>query len=335
MTQQFANQAQSVLTSAYTAGDSVIYINNGAVFPSSGNFTLAIGYPVQFYLQCTARSGNALTVTTSGQEGTSMINMVVGTVVTQVITAGVLQDLKADAITLGSLYGPYASLSSVTGMVAGFRYKCTGSPYEFIYNGSSWQAFVFGYAVTEPVLSSFVQVKTDLSTFDTTHGGFLWTISANSSYDTQVLSQTSSLIGAGAYYVDAAFVVDIGSSNGKIATHLAAGTTTSSAFTRSSFGWESNNIFYLCRSRWNSPTSWESNAGTCQITIASPLMWLRVYDDGTTNRYFYSSATGYNWILRYTEDRTSLFTTAAVGMSFDTFASTISTVHCVHYSVHT
>jgi hypothetical protein len=97
MAQQFANQAQAILTSAYTAGDTSLYVANGAVFPPTGNFTLAMGYPVQFYLVCTARSGNTLTVTTLGQEGTSTANLAIGSVVAQVVTAGVLSALASPA----------------------------------------------------------------------------------------------------------------------------------------------------------------------------------------------------------------------------------------------
>lgn len=73
--QQYTNLAASTLGSPYTAGDSSLTLSTGggAVFPTSGNFTVGIGNPPTFFLQCTARSGDVLTVGTSATEGTRSI----------------------------------------------------------------------------------------------------------------------------------------------------------------------------------------------------------------------------------------------------------------------
>ena len=93
------NLAQSTLASGYTAGDSSISVQSGdgAKFPTSGDFMLGLNDPPDFFLRCTARSTDTLTVDTSGAESSTAINEASGIKVTQVITAGVLSDLLAAA----------------------------------------------------------------------------------------------------------------------------------------------------------------------------------------------------------------------------------------------
>lgn len=337
MSQQFANQAQSALANNYNAGDVSINVVNGAVFPSSGTFTIAMGVPVQFYLQVSNISSNTLTVSSTGQEGTTAVNMAAGTVVTQVVTAGVITGLKNDILTtlITNTNGPYAARSSITGMIAGSRYKCTDSPYEYIYDGVSWQPYIFGYKVVEPILSNFSQVNVGLSTFDTTHGGILWSVSTSSGYNVQFLAASSSLIGTSAYYVDAAFMMTIMGSNGKLGPVMAGGNTTASPFIRSSFGWDSGSTYYFDAQKWNSISSFSSSNAQMQACIVSPLIWLRLYDDGVTNRTTYISGDGYNWNIGLQESRTTFLTPSWAGLAFDTSASAQSTCHCVHFSVHT
>ena len=96
------NLAQSTLASGYTAGNSSITVQtgDGAKFPTSGNFMLAFNATdpnaaPDFFLRCTARSTDTLTVDTTGAEGSTATNESSGCYVTQVITAGVLADLVA------------------------------------------------------------------------------------------------------------------------------------------------------------------------------------------------------------------------------------------------
>src|SRR6266702_3850835 len=97
-TQKYTNLAQSTLASSYTAGNTTITVatGDGALFPTAGDFTVAVVDPPAFFLKCTARSGDVLTVTSSGQEGTTATNQASGVKVTQVITAAVLDGIKDD-----------------------------------------------------------------------------------------------------------------------------------------------------------------------------------------------------------------------------------------------
>lgn len=132
--QKYANLAQSTLSSNYTAGDGTIALQpaDGSLFPSSGDFIVAIDDPPVFFLKCTARSSDTLTVSATGQEGTTAVNRPIGTKVTQVLTAGAFDNIRSDI----SKIDVYANLP-VTAKL-GDRYSTTDGVYDFVYNGSNW-----------------------------------------------------------------------------------------------------------------------------------------------------------------------------------------------------
>lgn len=163
------NLAQSSLASNYTAGATTITVQpgDGALFDVAP-FVVAVGSPPAFFLKVTAVATDVFTVDTSGFDGSSVSNQSSGTAVTEVITAGVLADLLANAgnsITRGT----YASLPG-SGNNAGDMYLCTDSPYEFIWTGSIWQARFRGIEVTPPGPSS-AWTNVNLGTSVTTDEG--------------------------------------------------------------------------------------------------------------------------------------------------------------------
>src|ERR1019366_9414897 len=121
------NLAASTLASSYTAGDSSITVQSGdgAKFPTSGDFMLAFNDPPDFFLKCTARSTDTLTVVTSGSEGSTAIDEGSSVKVTQVITAGVLSDLLAAAggsilsLPVSSAPSPDSTHVQLYGVLAG------------------------------------------------------------------------------------------------------------------------------------------------------------------------------------------------------------------------
>jgi hypothetical protein len=103
------NLAQSSLVSPYTAGDTTITLQtgDGAKFDSP-NFVLAMGVPPEFFLKVTGKSGDVLTVDTSGFDGSTAVGLAAATPVTEVITSGVLKALLLQALavtTKGDLQG--------------------------------------------------------------------------------------------------------------------------------------------------------------------------------------------------------------------------------------
>ena len=243
--------------------------------------------------------------------------------------------------TLWQRFGPVSEIGPIasrptSGMTAGDRYSCTDSPYEFTYDGSSWQAFVFGCNVVEPILSAFTQVNVGLTTLHTSHGGIsMYAASQGNNQHQQVLAQA--IPASGAYYVDAACVSMILPANGGVSLGFSDSTTTSCNMSLGEYGFESGNSFYWERKQYSGVTNWNSNAGQISpLVFNSPLLWLRVYDDRSSTRSFYISPNGYDWVQLYSESRTSLFTPAYVVLhrSFQLFdASSMGTFFDSHMTV--
>lgn len=192
--QQLANLAQSTLAADYTAGDTSIDLatGTGALFPSTGNFTLAFATSLvddtpSFFLLCTARSSDTLTVSALGQEGTTAADRVTGVKVTQVISRDSLRGLLNDYCGVGT----FALRPTGSGFI-GQRYKCTDSPYEFIYDGSLWQPFLRGVPAG-PI------VVTGQTTTQGTNGGG----SINSSATSVEMSAQFASMPATPFYVQA------------------------------------------------------------------------------------------------------------------------------------
>jgi hypothetical protein len=96
--EQYANNAQSTLTAALTAGATSLSVASAGSFPSSGNFRLLIDQEI---LLVTAVSGNTFTVS-RGQEGTTAAGHANGAYVTHVLTAAALLVIPAYALLAGA-----------------------------------------------------------------------------------------------------------------------------------------------------------------------------------------------------------------------------------------
>lgn len=93
MTEQFANNATSTLSSSIGSSDTSLTVSTGTPFSSSGNFRIVVESEIMLV---TARSGNTLSIT-RGQEGTIAVAHSSGTAVTQIVTAGAIAQLKIDS----------------------------------------------------------------------------------------------------------------------------------------------------------------------------------------------------------------------------------------------
>lgn len=225
--------------------------------------------------------------------------------------------------------GPIASLPA-SSATAGNVYISTDSPYQFVWNGTSWDSYVFGFKVVQPVLGNFTQVNVDHSTFDTTHGGIVMTISNAAGHDVQVLATAK---GTGHYFVDACWINLAGGTNGGVGTGLSGGTAISNglSFVGASFG----NTGYggMVRYLYTSTTAFVNLAGGNTFFSTSPLLCSRIEDDGTTNRTTYVSNNLYTWSLIQQEARTTSYTPANAVFAATPFSS-IYQLHLVHWSVH-
>lgn len=231
-------------------------------------------------------------------------------------------------------FGTNASFKSTppAGPASGDEFICTDSPYSYIWNGAAWQAYAFGFAVTEPVLGSLTQVGT-VATYTTTYGGIQ--ISSPSNGGSQNVAYVGAAIpGAGGYCVDAAFTGTTWVSNGGGGVGLSAGLLTSSAFFFNSFGQESG-VYGLSNKLYTSTTAFSANRGALSGSnaIIGPMMWIRVFDDRTTNRTSFVSSDGHQWRQFYQEARTTTFTPADAIFAVGPFQSPID-IWLIHWNVY-
>lgn len=90
--ERFANDAESILSAAVTAGAGSISVQNAVDFPTAGDFRIIIDNEIMIV---TAVSGSTFTVT-RGAESTSDTNHVDGSQVAQIITKDSLKRYMAD-----------------------------------------------------------------------------------------------------------------------------------------------------------------------------------------------------------------------------------------------
>jgi hypothetical protein len=305
-TQQLANLASSVLASGYTAGNTSITLNtgDGAKFPSTGNFTIALNDPPDFFLLCTARSTDVLTVSSSGTEGTTAINEASGVAVTHVITAGVTRALYSDY----SVSDILANLPSAG--LAGRIFIPQNGMYDILRdNGSSWNYFRNGRLCMPPDVSwTFSWVNQGDATLDTSHGASILYGGSASGTDsrTRVKSAPSTPYHALIGY--------------KFKTANASNCMIGMCFRDSGSG--KMNIFGIFQAdllryvgfSLSSPTGFDAtfyNPGD-SFVIQGDTYWMRIGDDGT-NRTYSVSENGYDWLQLYSEANSTYFTANQVG----------------------
>lgn len=95
-TEKFANLAVTALVSTIGSGDTSCTIADGANFPSQGNFRIKIDNEL---ILVTAISGNTAPATLTiqrGVEGSTFSSHSAGSSVQHILTAGALEQLKAD-----------------------------------------------------------------------------------------------------------------------------------------------------------------------------------------------------------------------------------------------
>jgi hypothetical protein len=210
-----------------------------------------------------------------------------------------------------------------------------------------WQAFCFGYNVTEPTASNTTVVNMNSTTVSYAHGGISMFVPAGVSTN-NLIGCFQAIPASGAYYVDIAYLQFVASVNAGAGAGLSDGTTSSNKIATMKYGYEpglDSGNFMMERQEYNNYSSFNNNSTATPNTaypflVTGPLVWMRIYDDRTTYRTWYISADGYNWIQAYQESRThfngsSLIPAEAGFWAGNYLSSWSSTYHLVHLSIHT
>ena len=333
--EQLGNLATTTLAAPYTAGSGSISVSSATGFPTAGTFSVTIlnaAGTVLLIFRVTSVSGTTFTGSAEGSDASAASGSIVqGTM----LTTAALTQIRADAIQ----FGTRANLPSTTGQLKGNLYRCTDSPYEYIFDGSVWQPYVFGFNVVEPVLANFTQVNVDKTTFVTTYGGIIFQVPNNSSTeDFQYIALA--VPGSGQYFVDAAFIPGlIGPVNavgvGGAGAGLSKSTVSTDPLVTSSVGNDSGyGSEYINKLYTTGPKNTVTNRNNLGFMQRGPLVWTRYQDDRTTNRTAFISVDGQDWVQVHQESRTTTFTPAFGTFGVTPFNATMR-VHLVHFSIHT
>lgn len=146
MIENYINNFSCTLTASVGLMSSTIVVSTAASVVSG--FRVLIGTELMLVIA----GGTSITWTvTRAVESTVLATHNIGDVVSVVLTAGALDNLRAQ----WSGVGTYVNLPT-SGMKVGDRYRCTDSPYEFVYDGASWKAFYrsLGPCTVPPTVSN-------------------------------------------------------------------------------------------------------------------------------------------------------------------------------------
>lgn len=196
-----------------------------------------------------------------------------------------------------------------TGSVEGDLYVCTDSLLQYVHDGSSLQAVYQGRIVTPPASGDWTWINQGTATLDGSRGGLF--LNVPSAGGTSVKLLVKALPASSNYRVSIGVRSTVyqndAHSCGIFATAAASGgVMTSMAFVNAAVEF----------SKWNSPTSFNSNYTSFGTSAVGGWEWLALYDDGT-NRNYQVSRDGYNWLTLHSVTRTDHVTPAYWGVGFN------------------
>jgi hypothetical protein len=109
MTERFANNASSALSSGIGASDTTLTVNAPGAFPSSGNFRLIIDSE---YILVTGVAGAVFTIT-RGIEGSTAASHLAFATVTHIVTAGALLQAQSESPILSPPGTPISTSQAI------------------------------------------------------------------------------------------------------------------------------------------------------------------------------------------------------------------------------
>jgi hypothetical protein len=340
--QYFNNFATIVAAGGYTAASGVLNVGSTTgITLNSGDTTHLLIYTVSggsvtpvVNLKVTAvNSGTQFAVAADGSDSSASS----GANVICVLSAASMNQIRTDQNGVGT----YSSLPSTSSAHAGDTYHATDCPYSFRFNGSVWTAFHDTDAVVVPAAAGFSSVHTGTDTIFTTTGGMVTlyddagTGNQLSSYGVSVpgstpytytakiryhmtADETGGLPGAGTYPS-----VFIGITDGTKYILLAIANNAGSNYNPST---------YVGVQRWTTYNTFGTQVNL--INVGTPAVnWLRIYNDGTNNNYYFSDD-GYYWVKILTEGVTTYLTETKAIFGLNPYSTNYTGNSCVISLIH-
>ena len=298
MERYFNNFATSVAAGGYTSGSGVLNVGttSGVSLNSGDTCRLAIyngSTLVVILIASAVNSGTQFAVTAEGTDASASS----GFAVLNVLTVGGMNQIRSDL----SLMGSYVDLPSPGSnfLIAGQRFKQTDGPYEWIFNGTTWVAFLNGFQAVLPIGANYTWANQGGATIDFTSAYGLMAIpaSGSTSLRVQYKAQPST-----PYTIDVMIAGDLvtGNSNtigigfydsvgGALITLHLIGAVPGAG------DWAGYQV-----AEWNSVTSFHASVALLGLATAPFLpVFLRIANDGTNLTFYIGN--GLAWYEIYTQ----------------------------------
>lgn len=193
----YTTRGEATLNGSYTSGGTTLTLHAGHTLTqfSTGNGQCTLLIDNELFL-ATVIAATSATVT-GAQEGTAAANHSNSAAVTQVMTKVVHDGMRSDQQKIGA----YSSLPSTSLAQKGDVYRATDGPYEFVFDGSVWQAFHRGGLVNKPDDSVFSTVNIGTATYSLQGGMQL--IAAPGTGGTAVAMRLKTMAAAAPYTITA------------------------------------------------------------------------------------------------------------------------------------
>jgi hypothetical protein len=337
MSEQYQNFAYGTISSTINNSSNPVTIvlngGNGASFPATTNgpFRITVlgtgASTATEVMIVTTRSSDTLTAyrgTTISTYGAAEIPTpslqawAAGSVVSHNLTAGAMNQIRADINTVGS----YATIPS-TGLL-GQRFIASDGVFgEYIYNGTTWVPYISGLPMSPPAASTFTTNVTAAGAtqvvFGTQNGGALFFSGSRTSGGDNLIANMMTCPSTYTHRVRFYLNADLNNSPNYFMAGLCLWNSTSGKFETYCVGPESSAPYpgSLRVVTWNSGTS--GNSTPYQETILpgrGGYYDLQISDNGTTRSFSFSND-GQNIFTGYSEATGSWITPTHVGVVLD------------------
>lgn len=293
--EQYSNNGNTTLASSLTSSSTSLSVTSATGFPSSGNFRISIDTEI---LKVTAVSGTTWTVV-RGTEGTTGASHASGAAVLESLTSESLRSLNS----VISQTGTFASLPSSP--LEGFVYYPTDCIGMYRYNGTSWDKFVNGIKVTQPVAANFSWTNQSITTL--VDQGALNIEKAGSSGGSSVFDISM--------FIKATPSSPFTAQLGNIFTHHFQGYCEggiclyeSSSGKIITFGTSETDQMTIAK--WSDKNTYSGHYMMRDFNVGSYLRFMQIYDDGT-NYNFSISHDAQMWTQVFSIAKNDFFATAA------------------------
>ena len=304
MAEQFKNLASTTLNGGIDNSTTSVVVASVMGF-TGGDFRILVDSEI---MKVTGVSGTTFTVA-RGQEGTAATSHSNGAAVKHVLSAGALDAHDQNDLAVYDLFANKPAAG-----VPGRIFLPTDGLFIERDNGSTWEKFGPIWPMTPPQSSDFpTWVNQGTATCVDNRGAIFLQGTVNNGESIRARVKTYPV---GSFTVEMAFLPNYWGYTGAIGLGLCIRDSTSGKIVCFGLGGGGSSMEMRAYNYSSATTSYGTVTGwpSAMHCAEQPLMWLKYYDDGTTNRVVSISVDGYNWVQMVSISRTDYITPNQLGI---------------------